>query len=641
MAQYTATLYKNTGFNTVDIPDSPALVKSFASVSASALYEKQNAPLDRVRIQKPFNDIKNCDYLELGNMFYFITDIKMLNDNVCELGIIEDSLTSLGGASQLKFIDGWCERKHVTSDNLFENIIPENFTPKEPLELKTFGIVADYDDAVVLLASTVDLTADWTAADVYVGQASGDDYQVTVPSLPGASAETKIYINTGVQSSVYGSVLTATLPGYGLYNYNDSSVKANVKKLRALGLETVLIGCYKIPLAYITSINDVIKTAPDFDDFVFCAKISMTYNDLSVFTALDAPGTTLEYGYGNYTPANKKVFAQYNDVTVFSTSGDINNYKVCDLRKVNFTTAETDDIYFAMFANGAPGGSPFIRPKYFEKEAVNSGNLFNNAVRGSTWANCPLVLEGASGSDLIQAKGTLSQQASQMSWDAATYNINEKFAYSLGAKAVRGLDVTAGATSLIGNNGNMTKNRLANQQDFSNLYGQVDAGTGIFGNIFNAYADLATSDPNAMKRNLEMLANEIMNQKLAYELSLNIVAPDIKFTQDVNIQLFLGNSFFAYALRLSDTDLERFDKYLTLYGYATSEPLTTSCFSGRVNYNFVQASGVSIEGTSSVTYSENNNRIRRILAAAQLNQGVRIWHTAPTTAKRFTNPIAT
>lgn len=624
MATYNATLYKNTGFNMVDIPDSPALVETFTSVSASALYLKQNAPLTSVRIEKGYNDVKNCDYLKLDNMFYFITDIRMLNDNVCELSIQEDSLTSLGGASKLEFIDGWCERRSVANDDLFSNIIPENYSPKDPLELKTYGIVADYTSALVLLASTVDLSADWTNADIYVGQASGEDYQVTVPSLPGASQETTIKINTQKPSSAYGAIINATLPGYGLYNYSNLSVKANVKKLRALGLETVLVGCYKIPVRYVAAVNgDPDYSTVSIAGTAFISELEMNYEGGEIFT--DLSDTTqnpshLQYGYGTYVPKNKKVYAQFNDITVFSTSGDASTYRACDIKKTD-TTVTNESIPFAVFANGAPNGTPFCRPKFYEMEEINTGNMFNNSVKGSIWANCPLVLTGASGSDINAANAAITREGSNIAWNAFTHHWKEN-------AAVRGMDAVIGGVSKTATGiGKILKGDIGGGLEA--MYGLSKSGLEFENKEYQR-----VSEGHA-------LANQIQGQKLAYEISQNIVAPEVRFTQDVNLQLFLGNSFFAYSLRLSEADLQRFDNYLTLYGYATSEPLTTACFTGRTNFNFVQASGVSIENTSDLVYNVNNNRIRRMLAAEQLANGVRVWHVAPDTAKRFNNPITT
>ncbi len=620
MATYNATLYKNTGFNIVDIPDSPALVDTFTSVSASVLYLKQNAPLSSIRIEKNFNDVKNCDYAKIGNMYYFITDIRMLNDNVCEASILEDSLTSLGGPSVLKFIDGWCERRSVTDDTLFSNVIPENYSPKDPLQLKTYGVISSYSGAYVFVASTVDLSANWSDADIYVGQASSGNYEVAVPALPTPSPETSIKINTGKPSSAYGAIVQANLPGYGLYNYYSATVQNNIKKLRALGLETVLVGCYKIPDRYVATVNGS-TTLPASVSFIQELEMSFEYGE--VFSDLSDTSTNpanLQYGYGTYVPKNKKVYSQFNDVTVFSTSGDTNSFRACDIKK-DTTTVTNESIPFTIFANGAPNGTPFCRPKYFEKEEVNTGTMFNNTVKGSIWANCPLVLTGASGSEINEAKMLLQRDAANMEWNKATYRWNEQ-AMARGANAIVGAVGTTGKA-------------IANTAK-GDFFGAAQGGV----NLLTAGLDFDVQEEKR-RTELQELANNIQSQKLAYEISQNIVAPDLKFTQDVNSQLFLGNSFFAYTLRLSEADLERFDKYLTLYGYAVSEPLTTNCFTGRTNFNFVQASGVSIEDTSSVTYAENNNRMRRINAANQLAAGVRVWHVAPDTAKRFNNPITT
>lgn len=603
---YNATLYKNTGFNTVDRPDTPALVKTFSSVNASALYTKQNAPLEKVRIQKGFDDIKNCDYLELGNMFYFITDIRMLNDNVCELTITEDSVTSLGGPTALNFIDGWCERKHTTDDTIFSNVIPENFSPRDVMKLEGFhGHPMNYETGMfTFIASTVDLTSVQLTADVYVGTASGQNYEVTVPSIPSGVTPTTISIISDETDSTLDK-LTAKTPGYALFDYSNTVIQDAVQKIRALGLETVLVGCYVLPIA------SVLETQTTVDGYV--SKLRMKYwsNDKFENNEYDpfaqTPGEQyLTYKYGNYTPKNKKVYSQYNDITVFSmASGDSQTYKAHDI--YDGTGA---DIPFVMASNGSPDGMPYLRPKFFENKEVDEYNLFENAVKGGIWLNSPLVLKGASGSEIIDAKRKLQTEAE-------TLTINPY--KNLNWDARETMDIVNGYITPV-------MNALKNPSVSS---------------VLGATTDVVNYNPLNMETKLAQMENERMTTKLAYELEKNVVAPDVKFTQSLNLQMFIGNMFSAFRIRLSEADLERFDKYLTLYGYATSEPLTTSCFTGRTNFNFVQASGVSIEKTTSQTYAENDNRMRRVLAASQLSEGIRFWHVKPESSKRFNNPITT
>ena len=89
---------------------------------------------------------------------------------------------------------------------------------------------------------------------------------------------------------------------------------------------------------------------------------------------------------------------------------------------------------------------------------------------------------------------------------------------------------------------------------------------------------------------------------------------------------YVGNKFFLVRHRLSDADTIRYDKYLTAYGYSTSEPLTAECFTCRQYFNYVRATDVNIEFKSG---TPNFGLRTRQQIANQLNAGVRIWHVLP------------
>jgi len=623
MGTYNVKLYKNTGFNIVDVPDSPALVDTFAPIDASTCYLKQNAPMTSIKVQKTFDEIKNVDYAKIGDMYYFVSDIKMLNDNVCELSIVEDSITSLGGPKVLKFLDGWCERRSVSSDGLFENVIPETFSPREVLQIEQYHARSyDYSGGFVIstntyIASTVDLSdANFANADVYAGSdSSGNNYFSIVPSIPSVAHSTKLVMIPDISDHNNDEIIAYT-KGYGLFDYSDATIQANVKKLRSLGLETVLIGCYIIPASMITyqSISSGKVMA-----------LGTRYSETDTFKRNDFDSQTepaedefLHYQYGTYTPANKKVYAQFNDITVFSIAGDSMTYKASDIYSA---LNANDRILFTEAANGGPEGNPAMRPTYFERKKVDKYTIYDNAVKGAKWLNCPLVLTGASGSAINEAKFNLANEKALLNYEGASYMSDAK-------NALDAVGFVAKQSQYAYNIG-------------AALGGAETSKTDFLGDVYGMARGFADYDPYKRDRELQAMRIDIAQQRFAYEVAQNIAAPSVKFAQNVDLQMFFGNFFGCFTLRLSPGDMERFDKYLTAYGYKTSEPLTEACFSGRVNFNFVQASGVSIEKTTSATYAVNDNRMRRINAAKQLNAGVRFWHVKPDNAKRFVNPIAT
>ena len=116
--------------------------------------------------------------------------------------------------------------------------------------------------------------------------------------------------------------------------------------------------------------------------------------------------------------------------------------------------------------------------------------------------------------------------------------------------------------------------------------------------------------------------------------------PNVKFPISDNLMPYVGNKFFLVRHRLSDADTIRYDKYLTAYGYSTSEPLTKECFTCRQYFNYVRATDVNID----IMPDNPNFGLRtRQQIANQLNAGVRIWHVLPNSTEAIdafeNNPI--
>ena len=86
MSLYTCRVYKNTGFNSVNIPDSPALLDSFAIDGITPNFQYQDLPvldlnqerfLPYVKVRCSWSDIKDADFCRIGDFFYAIDGMFM------------------------------------------------------------------------------------------------------------------------------------------------------------------------------------------------------------------------------------------------------------------------------------------------------------------------------------------------------------------------------------------------------------------------------------------------------------------------------------------------------------------------------------------------------------------------------------
>ena len=631
--------YYNTGFNFNNVPDSPALLETVSNVKTfDSVYVKQDRDIANLKLATTYNDIKDIDYLSIATsdetIYYFVLSINMLNDNVANLTLLEDVLTTEGGAANLSYIDGWCTRRCVTDDTLFSNVTLEDFSPQETLLIEPCSPILGgsvYEEQfITVIASTIDLESeDLYTANVFVGNSESGDYSVTVPNLPALTKTTSYRMNfsdgshldgsfPNVGLYILGSASTGTTP---IYN-NDGRIEKAIRTLRSLGLESVIVASYKIPTIYIDSITTKLDGGEMSHGFIY--NIEAKWLDFNIESESNAGGIRFTYDYDGYTVKNNKVYSNYNSVTLFNrASGDSGTYQLYDIYSPSLSF-----VTFSLASDLSPGGCPFVRPTFFRGAQASDKTILDNSVSGGQWLNTPIAFSEASGNAINAANYSLIKQQGEADWEKATMNYRTPQYYM--NYAASSIGNIAGAVGLSSSpvSGPLNMGKPGSQWDLS----RTNVSPNIAG-MLSAASNVASLDNSFRSDELaiESLARQAMTEKLQYQLSQNVVAPDIKFTNISNIQIYWGNLFGAYVTRLSRIDLERFDTYLTRYGYKVSEKLTNDCFTGRENFNFVEAINVSIGKNVSL---RKKNSIERIFSS-----GVRVWHKLPTPELLNDNPI--
>ena len=291
--------------------------------------------------------------------------------------------------------------------------------------------------------------------------------------------------------------------------------------------------------------------------------------------------STLSTHWGSYK--NNKVYSgQFQSIVCYSIcSGEQNTFRVEDI--IN----SDGDITWTLFADLRYNGYPACKPSTYRNK--NNSSMFG-VVKGANWQQTPFMYTyGSSG----YAVGLQSA--------AQNYVANQ-----LG---VAGGIVGSGANIVSG----MVSSDLSGGEAQANNFA---LGTKIVSNGVSAGARLAMNRVN-------------FNDNVR---SLLKATPEIQFPVIPQLQDFVGNKFYELHYRLSNTDMTRFDNYLTQFGYAVSEKLTTACFTGRTHFNYVQGEDVTLNATAPL-YLRNG-------AAEQIMNGVRIWHTKPSSSALVDNPIA-
>lgn len=291
--------------------------------------------------------------------------------------------------------------------------------------------------------------------------------------------------------------------------------------------------------------------------------------------------SSLSTHWGSYK--NNKVYSgQFQSIVCYSIcSGEQNTFKVEDI--VN----SDGNITWTLFADLRYNGYPACKPSTYRNK--NNSSMFG-VVKGANWQQTPFMYTyGSSG----YAVGLQSA--------AQNYVANQ-----LG---VAGGIVGSGANIVSG----MVSSDLSGGEAQANNFA---LGTKIVSNGVSAGARLAMNRVN-------------FNDNVR---SLLKATPEIQFPVIPQLQDFVGNKFYELHYRLSNTDMTRFDNYLTQFGYAVSEKLTTACFTGRTHFNYVQGEDVTLNAPAPL-YLRNG-------AAEQIMNGVRIWHTKPSSSALVDNPIA-
>lgn len=288
--------------------------------------------------------------------------------------------------------------------------------------------------------------------------------------------------------------------------------------------------------------------------------------------------SSLPFKWSNTVKNNKVFSGQFNKYSVLSMcSGDSADY---DAHNIGL---EGDRLpSFQFMSDPSPEGKTYLAPSVYEGTRHNFSDIFMNVVEGADWQNTPLLMSGKAGSAIDKMNFTLAREIKTM-----------------------------------------------------------NAGFSVVGGINSAYQG-ASLEPIGLALNIgQTIGNYIKSNKqegLNYMVQ-QMTVPEIKFPRTGNMQDYIGNGFMIVRTRLSDEDTKRYDRYLTMYGYAVNEPLTKEHFTNRTKFNYVECRDLSIQckspGITRTTFPmELINQ-----AVERLQNGVRIWHVPFDISAYNDNPI--
>lgn len=282
------------------------------------------------------------------------------------------------------------------------------------------------------------------------------------------------------------------------------------------------------------------------------------------------PSDAMLYRYGSRSVHNAKVYAMYNIYHLLSScSGDRGEWKAEDLYSGG------DKPTFVEYADLSPNGKPFMQPKYYHGAQTK---MYQETVKGEAWLRVPLSYTEGSG------------------------NLINSTAYMRGLQRQEAELVVSGV---------------------ENVYNTAKAA--LSGNLLGAVENAARGVVDAQRTFMD-----IQEDAVNFQTQQRIIAPEVKFAQEYGAQGYVGNTFWLYRTRLSDSDMERADNFFTQFGYAQDKKFDISDLTNRSYFNFIKTRDADVTGEAPL-------RIRQ-QCAALFNSGVRLWHVLPTAAAMTYNP---
>lgn len=588
MATRQTRLYYNTGFKMGEVPDSPTLLNSCSYLDLESHWDYQDYFLSSLDVKATWDEVKNADYLKYGNGYYFITGISMINNNNAKIHLELDGLTTLGGPLNLNYNGGIVKQAHTRSDSYLGNTIEPGIGCSEILTMSGRGanipvsgknIVASTLDLSTFppLDANSDLHAYTFNADIGVG-IEDKDAKVIVP-ISGLEAP---------EPTIIGNITTA---GFAYFDYDNSVVKTNIKYLRDLGIEGALLYSYVVP-------NELFEQNDINSNGRVLRIRTGTYSNNPIQTNL-----TDDYS-GNYN--NLKTYTTYSKYVLQSTlGGDTRTFDVGDICDPN-----TRYIDFNIMYDGQYGGGAYCFPVYYKGISNSSYNLIRG-VKSAPWKDFPIVFNTASGLRWTKNNYALSYGDANRSFSSNIIG-NTTSGNVLGSINNFGNDLLATGGNLFNTIGKYIYNK-------NNLNGDI---LDTLKQITPEYKNLTTKEYNIAKSRAEYFQSKV-------------IAPDLSCSPALGLQNIIEQQFLLIHLHPTSADLDRIDRYYTMYGYPMGNRVfEKNMLTGRRYFNYIEVSDLSIVRNGGAS---NAGIVVRQTAEAQLNAGVRIWHTLP--QEISSNPI--
>lgn len=628
MAQYPVRLYINSGFNTVNIPDSPALLESLPEsqkLDVDPVFIVSDRQQTQLIVKATKEQVENVDYCKLGNWYYSVTPQTPLNDNAQPLEINSDGFLSAGGirldssgnvTTHFDTLDGVISRSTVAQDDWGEYTEADPLcAPQDPLNITTEwlnatggktadGITGDpiFREATVFLTHQA-AGPGGVFAITYTDSETGET--VTVPGTVPLPYVTGV----GPQKTDFKFDGVSKTNGTEVFVVNDETkaedqtltagqtIEAGTNAIRSLGQESgSIIHQWTVPKEFLDGID-----IPSGGRMGITGADNVNYGTDQIIDSISgvSNGIIKSTITPNYAIVkNKRVlYGDYNKYGIMTCAGNSGEFNPEEI------TTESAAPSISFKADPRPDGNP-----YYRFTTINNNTEFwRNALAGSKWENVPLIYQGASANALTRLNFNNQRKIAELNKSQYEENYNLTQLGNMVQMGTGALEGLAGAAA-----GDAS-------QMFKGFGTAINAGVGGFtANI-------------QKKQYMERYNAEKANELSGLYQQTEVYAPTVNFPYNADMLRDVHkNGILLYKYQLSDRDIARIDKLLTMYGYKHQEVLTLSCLYRHTKFDYVACSNVSITGLPRWWNEE---------IADQLKNGVRIWHVLPNSSAYNDNPV--
>lgn len=618
---YTVKLFYNSGFDSVNLPDSPQLLNLVAEVKTfPSLQILQDKFLTIVRIKAKYQEIEGADFCQIGETYYSIEGYSMLNTQTVQLSLLMDAFTTGGGIPAMTIESGWLIRAHEKdSIDLCSNTLPEPFSPQEPLRLEFLGRIGDVSGSgsMTVIQSTINVAQlankERLEALSFTSEDASDS--CIIPKLSRILTDTTVKMSILNSSGSGFTNYSTELPGSTLYVVRKTgdvdtkydNIRDGISNARSIGVESAITAQYNIPLDYLDEENT--DVSPGFWQIGDITSTGITYS---------ADATNLAGRYTWDVGASQ---------SVKNYVGEFNKYilvSICSGSKVEMLP---EDLYklgeqaptVAISSDLRSEGKPYAYFTYF-RNLANNNLLF--ACEGLKWQTQPLLYSERSGSMLDRYNFQSSQYIKDFTRNS---NVGGNILNSVSSIVNGGIGGFTGnknfSSFAFNLGGGAVSPSMAESMGMSAATGAANALGSIPGVFYNS---IASGEAYRQQKNKEIFNFEAVHQ---------YVAPSVEFPRSEGIRDFVGNGFLLFRYRLSPRDRERYSLFLSMYGNAVSKVAEKSDFTNKTKFNFVQSDDLHITFTGKSKVINEN-------ASEQLRSGVRVWHILPSYSAYTSNEDA-